>query len=72
MQLRFGTMWTTVKGGQTGSLGEILLSEGETISRIRYWAAAWNTAAVEFTTSEGDVHGPWGGSSGEAAELQVG
>ena len=61
-----------MKGAQIGSLGEILLSEGETISRVRYWAAAWNTAAVEFTTSEGDVHRPWGGSSGEAAELQVG
>ena len=64
-------MWTTVKGGQTGSLGEILLSERETISRMRYWAATLNTAAAEFTTSQGDVHGPWGGSGGEPNTLQV-
>ena len=65
-------MWTSVKGAQIGSLGEMLLSEEETISRIRYWAAAWNTAAVEFTTSGGDVHGPWGASGGEPNTLQVG
>ena len=61
-----------MKGAQIGSLGEILLSEGETISRVRYWAAAWNTAAVEFTKSEGNVHGPWGGSDGQPNILQVG
>ena len=61
-----------MKGAHIGSLGEILLSEGETISRVRYWAAAWNTAAVEFTTLEGNVHGPWGGSDGQPNILQVG
>ena len=65
-------MWTSVKGAQIGSLGEILLPDGETISKVRYWAAQWSTDAVEFTTSGGDVHGPWGASGGEAIELQVG
>ena len=72
IQLQFGAMWTSVKGAQIGSLGEILLSEEETISKVRYWAAPWSTDAVEFTTSRGDVYGPWGGTGGEADELQVG
>ena len=72
MQLRFGTVWAQMKGGQSGSLGEILLSEEETISRIRFWTSISNTAAVEFTTSGGNGHGPWGGSGGEPETLQVG
>ena len=72
IQLRFGAVWASRKGAQAGSFGEILLSEGETVSKVRYWASIYYTAAVEFTTSQGVVHGPWGKSDGAGTVLQVG
>ena len=71
IQLRFGGVWAQRKGAQAGLFGEILLSDEETISKVRYWASIYYTAAVEFTTSLGSVHGPWGGSTGTGTVLQV-
>ena len=72
IQLRFGSVWASRKGAQAGSFGEILLSDGETVSKVRYWASIYYTAAVEFPTSQGFVHGPWGKSDGSGTVLEVG
>ena len=36
IQLRFGAVWASRKGAQAGSFSEILLSDGETVSKVRY------------------------------------
>ena len=73
-EFNFVTVQLGLRGKETqaGSFGQILLSDGETVSKVRYWASIYYTAAVEFTTSQGVVHGPWGKSDGAGTVLQVG
>ena len=49
-----------------------MLADKETISSVRYWVAHDRTYGIEFTTSIGTVHGPWGSTPNAAKALQVG
>ncbi len=72
MQLQFGGTWISTIGEETGTQGEVSLSEGETITRVRYWVAPEITFGVEVTTSAGAVHGPWGRTTvGNEYDVQV-
>ena len=69
--MRFGDEWTSVKGATIGSMGENLLSGNETITHVHYRVRESKTNAIEFTSSEGSVYGPWGETRGEEITIQV-
>ena len=69
--MRFGDVWTSVKGNDIGSVGEIVLSGNETITHVHYWVYLSKTNAIEFKSSEGAVYGPWGATSDQEITIQV-
>ena len=69
--MRFGDEWTSVKGAAIGSMGEIVLSGNETITHVHYWVRESKTNAIDFTSSEGSVYGPWGETWGQEITIQV-
>ena len=69
--MRFGEVWSTVKETGYGHVGELSLSDNETISHVRYWVTIEKTYGIEFRTSEGAVYGPWGATCCDEKTVQV-
>lgn len=58
-------------GDEVGTQGSLSLADGETITRVRFWADNQATDGIEFTTSTGAVHGPWGTFVEQEYDVQV-
>ncbi len=71
IQPQFGATWSTSFGQLTGTQRSLSLSDGETVTRVRFWADHEAVYRIEVTTSTGTVYGPWGRNKGSTFDLQV-